>query len=435
MRWNDIIGTGIRNTFHARLRTSLTAAAIFVGAFTLTITSALGAGISEYIQTQVAAVGSSDTIFVTKANATQSSASSGPQKYNPDAVSAPGSSGGRPSFAGGGDTTEMLTTSDVTTVSKINGVTSVTPAVQLSPDYIQVGGHDKYQLTLQENVIAGHGDLASGEQLDDSASELQILLPTSYVGPLGLGSNKDAIGQAVTIAASDYLGTQSTVTAAVVGVQNATLFSSAATANNALRDALVAIQNTGKPASVVTAYSNAIVHYDTATTTSGQIKSRLSDKGYTGETIADRLGSVQTVINGIVGVLDAFAIIALLASAFGIVNTLLMSVQERTREIGLMKAMGMGSGRVFGLFSIEAIFIGFLGSAIGAGVAAAVGTFLGGRLAAGPLSALPGLRLLLFQPQSIAVIVLIVMAVAFLAGTLPARRAARLDPITALRYE
>ena len=85
-------------------------------------------------------------------------------------------------------------------------------------------------------------------------------------------------------------------------------------------------------------------------------------------------GMFKTVIDGIVLVLNAFAIIALLAASFGIVNTLLMSVQERTREIGLMKAMGMGSGKVFGLFSLEAAFIGFLGSAIGVGVAMLAGT-------------------------------------------------------------
>lgn len=143
----------------------------------------------------------------------------------------------------------------------------------------------------------------------------------------------------------------------------------------------------------------------------------------------------QTVIAGIVGVLNAFAVIALIAAGFGIVNTLLMSVQERTREIGLMKAMGMGSGRVFGLFSTEAVFIGFLGSAIGAGVAILAGSAISSALAGSLLSGLPGLQIMLFEPASIATVILVVMAIAFLAGTLPARRAARQNPIDALRYE
>ena len=100
-----------------------------------------------------------------------------------------------------------------------------------------------------------------------------------------------------------------------------------------------------------------------------------------------------------------------------------------------MKAMGMGSGKVFGLFSLEAVFIGFLGSAIGAGLAMLAGTAVSSTLAGALLSDLPGLTLLAFDPTSIAVIILIVMGIAFLAGTLPAARAARADPVTSLRYE
>ena len=165
------------------------------------------------------------------------------------------------------------------------------------------------------------------------------------------------------------------------------------------------------------------------------LKKTVVDEGFSVQTIQDQLGVITTVIAGIVGVLNAFAIIALLAASFGIVNTLLMSVQERTREIGLMKAMGMGSRRVFALFSLEATFIGFLGSALGALVAVLLGTALSAGLAAGPLAALPGLNILLFDPASIAGIIILIMAIAFVSGTLPARRAARQNPIESLRYE
>jgi len=110
-------------------------------------------------------------------------------------------------------------------------------------------------------------------------------------------------------------------------------------------------------------------------------------------------------------------------------------VQERTREIGLMKAMGMGSGKVFGLFSLEAVFIGFLGSAIGVGIGMIVGTGISSLLSGAILADLPGLTLIAFDPLSISVIILVVMAIAFLAGTLPAARAAKADPVESLRYE
>ena len=166
-----------------------------------------------------------------------------------------------------------------------------------------------------------------------------------------------------------------------------------------------------------------------------QAKADLEAQGFTGLTVADQIGAIQTVINGIIGVLNAFAVIALIAAGFGIVNTLLMSVQERTREIGLMKAMGMGGGKIFALFSVEAIFIGFLGSALGAGVAVGLGSVISSVLSDTVLSSLPGLHIMLFTPASVATIIGVVMLIAFLAGTLPARRAARQNPIDALRYE
>jgi putative ABC transport system permease protein len=117
------------------------------------------------------------------------------------------------------------------------------------------------------------------------------------------------------------------------------------------------------------------------------------------------------------------------------VNTLFMSVQERTREIGLMKAMGMGSGRIFGLFSLEAVFIGFLGSALGVVLGMLAGGVASNALSGTLLADLPGLQLIAFDATSIVTVVVLVMAIAFLAGTLPAARAARKDPVESLRYE
>jgi putative ABC transport system permease protein len=165
------------------------------------------------------------------------------------------------------------------------------------------------------------------------------------------------------------------------------------------------------------------------------VKSDLQADDLAGQTIEDQLGVVQTVINGIIGVLSAFAVVALLAASFGIVNTLLMSVQERTREIGLMKAMGMSNGRVFALFSLEAAVIGLLGATIGALAAILVGSAIANVAADTLLADLPGLRILLFDPVNVIAVVGIITVIAFLSGVLPARRAARQNPIESLRYE
>lgn len=132
-----------------------------------------------------------------------------------------------------------------------------------------------------------------------------------------------------------------------------------------------------------------------------------------------------------------FAGIVLLASVFGVANTMLMSVFERTRQIGLMKALGISDGKVFLLFAVEGAMIGFWG-AVG-GILLAFGSsaliinpflanFFAERNVEVPLQ-------LVFPVIWLVAIVVLLMMISFLAAVLPARKAAKLSPISALRYE
>ena len=79
MKTTDLAGTAVANTFRSRLRTTLTVLALFVGAFTLTLTTALGAGVSNYIETQVNSFAADDVLLVqATADATAALQNEGP---------------------------------------------------------------------------------------------------------------------------------------------------------------------------------------------------------------------------------------------------------------------------------------------------------------------------------------------------------------------
>lgn len=428
MKTTDLIRTAASNTVRSKLRTTLTVLALFVGAFTLTLTTALGAGISDYVTKQVASLGAGDVFLISKSSTT--STGSGPEKYDPSTSSA--SSGTANPLTG---SSGSLSPANLTTLEGIDGLSDVSPISQVAIDWVKAGSSDKYQVSIAPTSSIAKSDLKAGSQLDPSSSKREMTLPNDYVTALGLGSASAAVGTTVTLGITDVLGTGHEVTATIVGISNASLLSSGAGGNAALVNELAKVQKASSASPE--RYQVAVAHFDKNATTAqiDALKKKISANGMSAQTIADQLGTIQTVITGITGVLNAFAIVALLAAAFGIVNTLLMSVQERTREIGLMKAMGMSNGRVFALFSLEAAFIGLLGSVIGVLGAILLGLPLSAALAAGPLAGLAGLHLLLFQPASIVGVIALIVVIAFLAGTLPARRAARKTPIDALRYE
>ncbi|WP_075769977.1 ABC transporter permease [Aerophototrophica crusticola] len=122
---------------------------------------------------------------------------------------------------------------------------------------------------------------------------------------------------------------------------------------------------------------------------------------------------------------SAVASVSLLVGGIGIMNIMLVSVTERTREIGLRLAVGARRGDILLQFLVEAVTLCIIGGAIGIGLGIGL-AYLIGNLAQWPV---------LVQPNVIVMSVLISAAIGVFFGFWPARRAARLDPIEALRFE
>jgi ABC-type antimicrobial peptide transport system permease subunit len=150
-------------------------------------------------------------------------------------------------------------------------------------------------------------------------------------------------------------------------------------------------------------------------------------------TDADNRKEMYDAINVAQWGLIGFGALAVIASIFGIINTQYISVLERTRQIGLMKALGMKRGDVSRLFRYEAAWIGFLGGAIGVAVAWLI--TLANPLISKLLNLADDMALLRIDWLQAAILIVALMAVAVLSGWFPARKAAKLDPIEALRTE
>ncbi|WP_256686590.1 ABC transporter permease [Halococcus qingdaonensis] len=145
----------------------------------------------------------------------------------------------------------------------------------------------------------------------------------------------------------------------------------------------------------------------------------------TAQTSGDFVEEIQDIVGQVTRFVTAIAVIALVVAAIGIANIMLVSVAERTREIGIMKAVGARNRDVMGLFLAEATILGAVGAIIGLplGVAVSYGATIYAEVAFTPA----------YGWFAIAVAVGILVGV--VAGLYPAWRAARVDPIDALRYE
>ncbi len=164
------------------------------------------------------------------------------------------------------------------------------------------------------------------------------------------------------------------------------------------------------------------------------VKARLKNSGYTVFGASDLIESINLVFLIVEGFMACIGAIGLIVSLFGIANTMAMAVLERTREIGIMKALGARNREIGRVFLLEAAAIGAVGGGVGLGMAWLSGLLL--NALARKVFEFPD-RVSLFHVSlwlaagSVAFSVFVSVA----AGYLPARRAARLDPVAALRYE
>lgn len=439
MNFFELLRTANHNLFRNKVRTLLTIIAIFVGSFTIILNVAINSGVNHFIDEQTNALGGDNFIMLLSNGAEEMM--SGMNM---------GAAGGPTEYVESKTASAMVSLSDedLEKLKKIEGIDAdsfYSPTPMQGEGYYTSSKTDK-KYTIQNMMILPPGNfripLAAGSLPDDSKDTYQITLEPEYAKALGYDSDESIIGQTIIIGIKNQvLEIWKEIKVEVVGVEANGIVSSSmgAIISRALYNELFDFVYQHLPS----AYRDNLPTYyvmatfDSERYTEDEIKQNVADAGYFAWTVTDMMGTIRTFFDVIMVVFNVFGGIALLAAAIGIVNTLLMSVEERTREIGLDKALGMSSWKVFLSFAIEAILIGFWGSAFGVCIAMLIGTVVNTAVHApgGFLEVFPTFDLFRFTPETVIPLVLIVMFIALLAGTAPAIKAARKNPIEALRYE
>lgn len=180
-------------------------------------------------------------------------------------------------------------------------------------------------------------------------------------------------------------------------------------------------------------YSQLIVNVDEMDNVTG-VQTQITDMGYEASSNAEWIESEQKTLGYVQAVLGGIGAVSLFVAAIGITNTMMMSIYERTKEIGVMKVLGCDLRNIRSLFLLEAGFIGFIGGIIGLVLSYTLSIVINkfaaeaeGLMVSSSISYIP----FWLAGVSLAFAVLVGMV----AGFFPALRAMRLSPLAAIRTE
>ena len=311
----------------------------------------------------------------------------------------------------------------------------VSPSISMSGT-VNVGtDDDSYSSTSVKGVSEvylnmGGYTIAQGRPLNyvDMDANKKVCIVGDYISRVGYGG--DAIGQSIKIGREWYT---------IVGVLEAKIDDPSNQEGSNDDCIFVPYTTAMRVSGISTASSYAVLVSDEENISKGKaiIENGLqellhSDSGYMVISLSEMLDMMTSMVNMVVTVLTAIAAISLLVGGIGIMNIMMVSVTERTREIGIRKALGAKERTILSLFVVEAGTTSALGGIIGIGlgytVSAIVTKVLAVIMTDMPITVTP-------TAGSIAVAFGISVGIGVLFGYLPAKRAARLNPIEALRYD
>ena len=408
MNWMETLRTGWDAVRSHRMRSGLTALGILIGIAAVVLTVGLGEGAQQKVSAQINALGSNLLLI------------------------SPGSSTSSTGIRGGLGSSSTLTVADASALSSTVAapdIAAVAPTTQRSESL--VAGAANWTTTVvgttPQWLPVRARTLASGRFLTDAdaQSAVTVLGPTTATELFG---STDVTGQTVTInsvpftvvGVLDSAGSSSTTNLddqALVPLNVAATRLFGGTTRNSVQSIYVEAKSAS---SLSAAYQEA-----TTELTNDHHLSAAASSDFTITSQQSLLTTATSVSKTLTVLLGGIAGLSLLVGGIGVMNIMLVSVTERTREIGLRKALGAPPRVIRRQFLVEASVLGLTGGVLGAALGIA-GALVIPHFISDPIA---------ISPTAIAVAIVVAVAIGVIFGVYPASRAARMAPIDALRSE
>ena len=398
----QIAGMSVSALFGNWARSLLTTLGVVIGVAAVILITSLGNGVQSQITGQLDELGPN---LVTIAPGSGGASEAG---------AAPDDEGGGPGEGAGAVST--LTTKDAEAVAKLPSVTAASASVSVtvpieSAGYSFTGVDPSYK---EINSIK----LQTGRFVQN---DNELVLTAATAKDLLNSEPKDAVGETVAVKGEDY---------EVVGISKESTgggFAAQAAFSYMIVDDALALSGAQNVGQITALAKNPDAVNATAKDISAELKAAHGGAEDFSVTTQEQLLSSFTQITDVLTIgLTGIAAISLLVGGIGVMNIMLVSVTERTREIGVRKALGASNADVLSQFLLEAVLLsvfgGLVGIAIGVGVSALLPTISANLATAVTLNSV-----LIASGASV------LIGVVF--GVLPAYRSARLQPVEALRRE
>lgn len=461
MKFPDLLIMSMNNLRRRKLRTVLTVLGVIIGTAAIVVMVSLGIGLNEMTMEQIASWGSLTTIEV------YSQSSGGGMQMMGAAMSSQNSES-EPNYITDKVIDNFKRIPHVTGVSRVLNMNVVMRQGAYISTYVQLKGVSQSyleQLELAEgrlpqpgelglvfgngvirdftNAKTGKGYWDTGEMpdVDPMGKPMFVIFDMdAYYQSQGSGSSSD--GTPVKPPKKYMIETTGMLAGGENGYSNYSWY--VFTDIDGLKAQLKKVfkkgtpipgqptNKKGKPLNELV-YNSAEVFVDDMENVT-QVQEQLAAMGYQVNSQMDFLESSRQQSNMVQAVLGGIGAVSLFVAAIGIANTMMMSIYERTKEIGVMKVLGCDMGNIRNMFLIESGFIGFMGGTIGValsyGVSAIVNRFVNMSQSmglSGDLSRIPPW----LSMAAIGFAVFVGMA----AGFMPAVRAMKLSPLAAIRNE